>query len=80
RPEGYVAAALIEECGLKGCSVGGAQVSDKHSGFVINKDNASYEDIIQLVKHIKKTVYEKKGVELQCEMLILGGGEPHISD
>ena len=80
RPEGYFAAALIEECGLKGCSVGGAQVSDKHSGFVINKDNASYEDIIQLVKHIKKTVYEKKGVELQCEMLILGGGEPHISD
>lgn len=71
RPEGYFAAALIEECGLKGCTIGGAQVSEKHSGFVINKGGASFEDIMALVAHIKKTVKEQKGVELECEMLIL---------
>lgn len=71
RPEGYFAAALIEECGLKGCAVGGAQVSEKHSGFVINKGGASFEDVMELVRHIKRTVMEKKGVELECEMLIL---------
>lgn len=71
RPEGYFAAALIEECGLKGCTVGGAQVSEKHSGFVINRNNATFEDVMQLVAHIKKTVQEQKGVELECEMLIL---------
>ena len=71
RPEGYFAAALIEECGLKGCSVGGAQVSEKHSGFVINRGGASFADVMQLVAHIKKTVMDKKGVELECEMLIL---------
>ncbi len=71
RPKGYFAAALIEECGLKGCTVGGAQVSEKHSGFVINKGGASFEDVMELVEHIKKTVREKKGVELECEMLIL---------
>ncbi|MDE6030529.1 MAG: UDP-N-acetylmuramate dehydrogenase [Oscillospiraceae bacterium] len=71
RPEGYFAAALIEECGLKGCTVGGAQVSEKHSGFVINKGGASFEDVMELVEHIKRTVKEKKGVELECEMLIL---------
>lgn len=71
RPEGCFAAALIEECGLKGCSVGGAQVSEKHSGFVINRSGATFEDVTALVEHIKKTVYEKKGIELECEMLIL---------
>lgn len=71
RPEGYFAAALIEECGLKGCTVGGAQVSEKHSGFVINKGGASFEDVMALVAHIKKTVKEQKGVDLECEMLIL---------
>ena len=50
RPEGYFAAALIEECGLKGFSIGGAQVSEKHSGFVINRGGASFEDIMALVK------------------------------
>ncbi len=71
RPEGYFAAALIEECGLKGCSVGGAQVSEKHSGFVINKGGATFEDVTALVEHIKKTVLERKGVALECEMLIV---------
>lgn len=71
RPEGYFAAALIEECGLKGCSIGGAQVSEKHSGFIINKRSASFEDVIALVTHVKRVVREKKGVELECEMIIL---------
>ena len=71
RPEGYFAAALIEECGLKGCMVGGAQVSEKHSGFVINRGGATFEDVMELVGHIKSAVREQKGVELECEMLIV---------
>ena len=71
RPEGYFAAALIEECGLKGFTVGGAQVSEKHSGFVINRGGATFEDVMELVEHIKKAVREEKGVELECEMLIV---------
>lgn len=71
RPEGYFAAALIEECGLKGYSIGGAQVSEKHSGFVINRGGATFEDVMALVEHIKKVVRVQKGVELECEMLIV---------
>lgn len=71
RPEGYFAAALIEECGLKGFSIGGAQVSEKHSGFVINKGGATFEDVIALVEHIKGVVREQKNVELECEMLVV---------
>ena len=71
RPQNGFAAALIEECGLKGFSIGGAQVSEKHSGFVINKGGAAFEDVMALVEHIKKVVREQKGVELECEMLIV---------
>lgn len=71
RPDGYFAAALIEECGLKGYSIGGAQVSEKHSGFVVNKGNASAQDILALVEYIKETVRREKGVELECEMLVV---------
>lgn len=71
RPEGYFAAALIEECGLKGYTVGGAQVSEKHSGFVINKGGATFKDVMELVGYIKDTVREKKGVELECEMIVI---------
>lgn len=71
RPQNGFAAALIEECGLKGYSVGGAQVSEKHSGFVINKGGATFEDVMSLVEHIKKIVREQKGVELECEMLVV---------
>lgn len=71
RPQNGFAAALIEECGLKGYSIGGAQVSEKHSGFVINKGGATFEDVIALVEHIKSVVREQKGVELECEMLIV---------
>ena len=69
RPDGYFAAALIEECGLKGFRIGGAQVSEKHSGFVINRGGATFEDVMAVVEHIKKTVLEQKGVELECEII-----------
>ena len=68
RPEGYFAGALIQECGLKGFCIGGAQVSEKHAGFVINKNNASTDDILKLIKHIQDTVYKTKGVLLETEV------------
>ncbi|MBQ6707429.1 MAG: UDP-N-acetylmuramate dehydrogenase [Clostridia bacterium] len=68
RPEGYFAAALIEECGLKGKTIGGAQVSEKHSGFIINIGNATTNDILQLIAFVQKTVLEKKGVVLETEV------------
>lgn len=71
RPEGSYASLLIEECGLKGMSVGDAQVSEKHSGFVINKGNASFKDVIRLTDNIKKIVKEKTGYSLELEPIIL---------
>ena len=71
RPEGYFAAALIEECGLKGLSVGDAEVSVKHSGFVINKGKASCSDVLNLIEKIKAIVKEEKDVELECEVKLL---------
>lgn len=68
RPEGYFAGALIEQSGLKGTSVGGAQVSEKHAGFIVNKDNATCDDVLSLVKLCQDTVKEKFGVELECEI------------
>lgn len=72
RPEGYYAAALIEECGLKGLVHRGAMVSQKHSGFVINHDNATYKDVIELIRLIQKEVYDQKGVKLETEVKIIG--------
>lgn len=72
RPEGYFAAALIEECGLKGYSVGDAEVSRKHSGFIINKGNATAKDVLQLIEDIKKTVLKQKGVVLETEVIFKG--------
>lgn len=72
RPEGHFAGALIEQCGLKGYTVGGAQVSQKHAGFVINIGGATSNDIKQLVQHIKDTVFKNTGVELQCEIKFAG--------
>ena len=71
RPEGYFAGKLIEDSGLKGYMIGGAQVSEKHCGFVINKDNATSKDILDLISHIKKTVLEKQGVELETEVKVI---------
>lgn len=68
RPEGYFAGGLIEECGLKGYTVGGAQVSEKHAGFIINKGGATCSDVCSLVEHIQDVVRENKGVELECEI------------
>jgi UDP-N-acetylmuramate dehydrogenase len=59
---------LIEDCGLKGYSIGGAQVSEKHAGFVINRGGASANDVKEIVKHIQKTVKEKFDVSLECEI------------
>ncbi|MDE7124643.1 MAG: UDP-N-acetylmuramate dehydrogenase [Eubacterium sp.] len=70
RPEGYFAGALIEECGLKGKSVGGAQVSEKHAGFVINKGNATCSDILQLCNICSETVMKEKGVKLEMEIRV----------
>lgn len=72
RPEGYFAGKLIEDAGLKGYSIGGAQVSEKHSGFVINRDNATSEDVYRLILDIKKKVYESSGVELSPEVILVG--------
>ena len=71
RPEGYFAGKLIMDSGLKGYCIGGAQVSEKHCGFVINKGNATSKDVLDLIEYIKKTVYEKQGVRLECEVKIL---------
>ena len=68
RPEGHFAGKLIEDAGLKGYTVGGAQVSEKHAGFVINRGGATAEDIKNLVAHIQKTVKEKFDVSLECEI------------
>ncbi len=72
RPEGYFAGALIEQCGLKGYSYGGAAVSEKHAGFVINKNGAAASDILNLVKEVQKTVFEQTGVMLEPEIRLLG--------
>ena len=74
RPEGYFAAALIEEAGLKGFRIGGAQVSEKHAGFVVNAGGATAEDIHALLKHVRNTVYEKFHVELEPEIILLPPG------
>ncbi len=70
RPEGYFAGALIEQCGLKGFTVGGAQVSEKHAGFVINIGGATAADVLGVVEHCRKTVFDNTGVKLEPEVEI----------
>ena len=70
RPVGYFAGGLIEECGLKGKQIGGAQVSEKHAGFIINKGGATCKDVCDLVEFIQQTVKSEKGVDLECEIRI----------
>ena len=72
RPEGYFAGKLIMDSGLRGYSVGGAMVSVKHCGFVINKGNATAEDVVSLMKHVTEVVQEKYGVTLEPEVKFLG--------
>lgn len=75
RPVGYYAAALIDECGLKGLTVGKAMVSDKHAGFIVNTGGATANDVLTLIKQIQDIVFEKKGVRLETEIVVLGGKE-----
>lgn len=72
RGEDYITAKLIDECGLKGFSIGGAQVSNIHAGFVVNKGNATAEDVINLIEYVKKKVYEKFNKEIKLEIEVLG--------
>jgi UDP-N-acetylmuramate dehydrogenase len=72
RPTGYFVGKLVQDAGLRGVSIGGAQVSEKHTGFIINKDNATCEDLRKLVKLVQDTVKEKFGVELQTEVEFVG--------
>lgn len=72
RPEGYIAAKLIDEAGLKGLQVGGARVSDKHAGFVVNVGGATAKDVIELTDKVKEVVKEKNGVSLELEVVKLG--------
>jgi len=74
RPQGYFAAALIDQCGLKGLSVGGAQVSEKHAGFVINKGGATCSDVLALMDQVRQRVFDATGVVLEPEVKILGEG------
>ena len=72
RPEGYFAGKLIQDAGLQGTQIGGAQVSIKHAGFIINKKDATAKDYLDLVKYIQKTVKDKFGVELEKEVRVIG--------
>lgn len=74
RPEGHFAGALIEGCGLKGYTLGGAQVSEKHAGFVVNTGSATARDILDLIAHIQRVVKAETGVDLEPEVKIVGEG------
>jgi UDP-N-acetylmuramate dehydrogenase len=71
RPEGNFAGALIEQCGLKGKSIGGAQVSEKHAGFVINKGGATTQNILDLIDFVQATVKNETGITLEPEVIVL---------
>ena len=73
RPEGAYAAALIDQCGLKGFRVGGAQVSEKHAGFVINVREATCADVLDLIQEVRRIVKEKTGYTLEPEVRVTGG-------
>ena len=72
RPPGHFAGTLIEQAGLKGYTVGGAQVSEKHAGFVVNRGSATAADVLQLIADVRRIVMEKAGVELHPEVLVIG--------
>ena len=72
RGEGYITAKLIDESGLKGFTIGGAKVSEKHAGFIVNAKNAKAEDIINLIEYVKQKVYEKFGKHIEEEIKIIG--------
>ncbi|MCF0142726.1 MAG: UDP-N-acetylmuramate dehydrogenase, partial [Parasporobacterium sp.] len=71
RPEGYFTGKLVMDAGLRGARVGGASVSEKHCGFVVNDKHGTAADVLGVIELVKKTVLEKYGVELQCEVKII---------
>jgi len=71
RCEGRFTAQMIDEAGLKGCRIGGAMVSPKHAGFIINYDKAKSRDIFALIDHVKKVILEKEGVSIECEVRVI---------
>ena len=72
RGDNFITAKLIDDCGLKGYTIGGAQVSEKHAGFIINKGNATSQDIFELIKYTKKKVFEKFKVRIEEEIELIG--------
>lgn len=68
RPEGNFAAKLIDECGLKGYRIGGACVSEKHAGFIVNLGGATFDDVMKVAEHVRKTVFENTGIDLKREV------------
>ncbi|MEN6413242.1 MAG: UDP-N-acetylmuramate dehydrogenase [Veillonellales bacterium] len=72
RPAGHYAGTLIDQAGLKGLKIGGAQVSIKHAGFIVNAGGATAQDVLSLIEEVQRRVYEKSGVKLQPEVRILG--------
>jgi len=72
RGENYITAKLIDDCGLKGYTMGGAQVSEKHAGFIINKNKATSKDVLDLIEHVKTKVKEKTGEDIKLEIEVLG--------
>ena len=80
RPQGGYAAALIDQCGLKGYTVGGAQISTKHAGFAVNVGGATYDDVVALLDHVRRTVYEQTQVTLYPEIKIYPKGMVLVDD
>lgn len=72
RPKGHYVGKLVEDCGLRGYSIGDAQISNKHCGFIVNNGNATAEEVIRLIKHVQLTIKEECGVELETEVRIIG--------
>jgi UDP-N-acetylmuramate dehydrogenase len=72
RGEDFITAKVIDDCGLKGYTIGGAQVSEKHAGFIVNKGGATAQDILDLIEHIKRVVKEKEGKEIKLEVEVIG--------
>lgn len=72
RGSDYITAKLIDEAGLKGFSIGGAEVSEKHAGFIINKGNATAKDILELIEYVRNKIYEKYNKEIELEIEIIG--------
>ena len=72
RQEGIITAKLIDECGLKGYKIGGAMVSEKHAGFIVNTGDATAKDVLELIKYVKDEVYKKYGVKIEEEVKIVG--------